>query len=195
MINLEAVGKKIMEQREKIHLTQNELAEKLFVTRQAVSKWEMGKSLPSMETMIDMTRLFHVSIDYMLEQTDLNEHDYKTMFMQYPRESVIYRFLNSNDKNNDIKHIFYLLAPKERKSMIDQLISGQLEIDIHALWPYLNMAERKELLANLLSKQQQVHVEKLYHLLSDEERMMVSKQIDDLGITTYKTKINKKGEK
>ena len=47
-MNQETIGKKIKELRIKNNLTQQELASKLNVTYQAVSKWENGKNLPDL---------------------------------------------------------------------------------------------------------------------------------------------------
>ena len=46
--------------REKHGMTQDTLAEKLFVTRQAVSRWETGKTLPDTETLKRLSMLFEV---------------------------------------------------------------------------------------------------------------------------------------
>ena len=47
-------------------LSQDELAEKLFVTRQAVSRWETGETTPNVETLKLLSRLFDVSINTLL---------------------------------------------------------------------------------------------------------------------------------
>lgn len=47
-------------------LSQDELAEKLFVTRQAVSRWENGETVPNTETLKLLSNLFHVSINTLL---------------------------------------------------------------------------------------------------------------------------------
>ena len=47
-------------------LSQDELAEKLFVTRQAVSRWETGETTPNPETLKQLSRLFDVSINTLL---------------------------------------------------------------------------------------------------------------------------------
>lgn len=46
--------------------SQEDLAEKLQVSRQAVSKWEMGNTLPETDKIIAIGRIFDVSIDYLL---------------------------------------------------------------------------------------------------------------------------------
>ena len=56
----------ILELRTKNGLSQEELAEKVFVTRQAVSRWETGETIPSTETLKLLSRLFDVSINTLL---------------------------------------------------------------------------------------------------------------------------------
>lgn len=52
--------------RKQHQLTQDELAEKLFVTRQAVSRWEAGETVPNTETLKLLSSLFDVSINTLL---------------------------------------------------------------------------------------------------------------------------------
>ena len=47
-------------------MSQDELAEKVFVTRQAVSRWETGKTIPDTETLKLLSKLFDVSINTLL---------------------------------------------------------------------------------------------------------------------------------
>lgn len=56
----------ILELRTKKGLSQDELAEKVFVTRQAVSRWETGKTVPDTETLKMLSKLFDVSINTLL---------------------------------------------------------------------------------------------------------------------------------
>ena len=56
----------IYELRTKNGLTQDALAEKVFVTRQAVSRWENGETVPNSETLKLLSGLFHVSINTLL---------------------------------------------------------------------------------------------------------------------------------
>ena len=57
---------KIQELRTKHGLTQEQLAEKVFVTRQAVSRWETGDTVPNTETLKLLSKLFDVSINTLL---------------------------------------------------------------------------------------------------------------------------------
>jgi len=52
------------------NMTQEEFAERLSVSRQAVSKYESGEGYPEIEKLILISRMFRVSIDYLLGETD-----------------------------------------------------------------------------------------------------------------------------
>ena len=56
-------GKQIKQMRLEKKLTQEQMAEQLGVSRQAVSNWENNKNLPDLELIISMSRLFSVSLD------------------------------------------------------------------------------------------------------------------------------------
>lgn len=65
-------SEKLIALRKKNGWSQEELAEKLDVSRQAISKWESGQSLPESERIVQLAQLFGVTTDYLLidEQTD-----------------------------------------------------------------------------------------------------------------------------
>ena len=52
--------------REKNNLTQEQIAERVLVTRQAVSRWETGETVPNTETLKQLSKLFDVSINTLL---------------------------------------------------------------------------------------------------------------------------------
>lgn len=56
----------IYELRTRHNMTQDELAERVFVTRQAVSRWEKGETVPNSETLMRLSDLFDVSINALL---------------------------------------------------------------------------------------------------------------------------------
>ena len=60
------IGIKIQECRVKNGLSQEILAEKLGVSRQSVSKWELGHAMPEIDKIVDMSRLFSVTADELL---------------------------------------------------------------------------------------------------------------------------------
>ena len=67
MIYLET-SQTILNLRKKHQLTQNEMADKLFVTRQAVSRWENGETVPSTDTLKIISKTFGIPINTLLGQ-------------------------------------------------------------------------------------------------------------------------------
>lgn len=59
----------ILQLREKSGLSQDGLAQKIYVTRQAVSRWENGETVPNTETLKQLSALFGVSINTLLGST------------------------------------------------------------------------------------------------------------------------------
>lgn len=182
MLNLVLIGKRISTKRKELKLTQNELAESLYVTHQAVSKWENGKSLPTIDILYELTKVLSVSIDYLLDDTDIKDTDYETKFKNYPRETVLNEFLTQFDWENQIIDIFYLLNSRERFKVINKIISSSKCITIQTLWPYATPEERIYLLANILSNKCEFDINLIYHQLTSDEQILVQRKRN--GITT-----------
>ena len=70
MINKVHFGKRIARLRRGLGLSQMDLAEKLGVTPQAVSKWETGATLPDIELLLELSKLYETPINDMLEESD-----------------------------------------------------------------------------------------------------------------------------
>ena len=63
---------KLMKLRKENSLSQEELAEKLGVTRQTISKWELGQTTPDMDKLYQISNLFNISVDELIKETDDN---------------------------------------------------------------------------------------------------------------------------
>ena len=81
------LGEKLQLLRKKQGLTQEELAEKLYVSRTAISKWESGRGYPSIDSLKEISSFFSVSIDALLSGEELiliakeeNEENIKNLF-------------------------------------------------------------------------------------------------------------------
>ena len=76
------LGEQIVKLRKRVNLTQEQLAEKYDVSRQAVAKWENGESIPDIYKIIQIAELFNVSLDFLIlgknVQRQRNEKDVKT---------------------------------------------------------------------------------------------------------------------
>ncbi len=60
-------GEKLALLRRQAAMSQEELADKLAVSRQAISRWELGSSLPETQKILQISRVFDVSCDYLLK--------------------------------------------------------------------------------------------------------------------------------
>ena len=63
------LSEKIFNERRKLGLSQEQFAEKMQISRQAVSKWESGQSTPDLDKIVLMSQIFGVSTDYLLKET------------------------------------------------------------------------------------------------------------------------------
>lgn len=66
-------GEYLKKLRNENKLSQEQLAEKLGVSRQSISKWEQGISTPDIDNFVKLSELYSVSVDSMLKGEELNE--------------------------------------------------------------------------------------------------------------------------
>lgn len=65
-VNME-LNKQIKKYRKLLNLSQEELAEKVFVTRQTISNWENNKSYPDIHSLLLLSKIFNVSLDQLIK--------------------------------------------------------------------------------------------------------------------------------
>ena len=68
------IGKKIYTLRTKCGMTQEQLAEKMGVSRQAISKWESGMSIPELSKLKTLANLYQVTLDELMDEKPLEEN-------------------------------------------------------------------------------------------------------------------------
>ena len=64
-------SEKLKKLRQEQNLTQDDLADKIFVTRTAISKWETDNGYPSIESLKLLSRLFSVTVDELISDEDI----------------------------------------------------------------------------------------------------------------------------
>lgn len=69
-----ALSEKLYALRKKSGLSQEQLAERLGVSRQAISKWESGQSIPENEKTLAISDYFNVSLDYLMKDVDSQDN-------------------------------------------------------------------------------------------------------------------------
>lgn len=78
------------------NLSQEMLADKLYISRQTVSKWESGLSYPEIDKLIAISDMFNVSIDYLLKDTPVESVVSENL------DRLVIQFLGSTNKLQDL---------------------------------------------------------------------------------------------
>ena len=105
-------AEKILELRKAHGLTQEQLAEKLDVSRQSVSKWESGQAMPEADKLIALSDSFHVTIDYLLRPSEVDTLTLKTEVLER--------------QQNELKDAFQ--TRKERQQLLVRCIGVYLAV-------------------------------------------------------------------
>lgn len=152
MIDFVQVGLNISKYRKEKKMSQDELAEKLFVTRQALSKWENGTSIPSIDTLLELGNIFEISFEELLcldkkEEMDVDPED---IFKGKDRNLVLKKIVNGELKLN-IPDVLYQLSPTERMAVLKAIKDKHISIEnADNLYAKLTIYEKKYLGGSIL---------------------------------------------
>lgn len=86
------IGKRIREYRKIYNLSQEQLADKIFVSRQTVSNWENNKTYPDIQIIVSLSILFNVSLDELIRE-DLEEMKMKISNNKATKRANIYSLI------------------------------------------------------------------------------------------------------
>ena len=75
-------SEKLLTLRKAKGITQEQLAEKLDVSRQSISKWESGQSIPELEKIVALSTIFDVTTDYLLKSSEIDDLSVKTEMLE-----------------------------------------------------------------------------------------------------------------
>lgn len=92
------LAEKIMALRKKKGWTQEELADKLEISRQSVSKWESAASIPDIDRILALSRLFEVSTDYLLKD-ELENESFENVEVLEERPQQVVRSVSMEEAN------------------------------------------------------------------------------------------------
>lgn len=144
MIDFVQVGNKIAKYRKQKNMTQDELAEILFVTRQALSKWENGTSVPSTDTLLNLCKVFNVSFEEILCLDEEIEIDEENIFHGHERLFIINKIIN-NEIDVNLANVFYQFSPRERMVVLKAIKEKRINTNINELVVKLTESEKKYL--------------------------------------------------
>jgi len=89
--NMMNFSEKLLTLRKANDLTQEQLAEKLDVSRQSVSKWESGQATPELEKIVTLSAIFNVTTDYLLKSSDIDDLSVKTEMLEKQQQIMLIR--------------------------------------------------------------------------------------------------------
>lgn len=164
------LGKILSNLRADNHMTQENIAEKLNVSRQTVQKWETGVSLPTLDKLIKLSELFHVTLDYLCRdlkyETDFSGRIGEELLPNYSNihewelwsKALPIEYRQCLDEGKDVEKyrelfeaIEHLPATDEKEKMCDALFSLVSELPNVDGYPYIEpndieaiKAERKK---------------------------------------------------
>lgn len=141
MIDLESVGRKIAALRQTKKMSQDMLANRLYVSRQAVSAWELGKSAPSIDNVIELGKIFSVSFEDILCLNENKAIDPLHPFEGHSRDYVIHAVIN-REIVLDIPSFFYHCTGEERTRLIEAMRRGVLPCPYQELQHELSSEEK-----------------------------------------------------
>jgi transcriptional regulator with XRE-family HTH domain len=90
---MQKFGEKVKKLREENGMTQQTMADRLYVTRQAVSRWECGARYPDLQTAKKIAQILGVSLDELLSGEELKENIEKEALLVRPVENIIQTIL------------------------------------------------------------------------------------------------------
>lgn len=88
-------------------LTQEQLAEQLNVSRQSISKWESGQVIPEIEKIVELSKVFNVTLDYLLKPSEIDELSVKTDMLEQQQKQLLNR---EQTRIKIFKNILYSVA-------------------------------------------------------------------------------------
>jgi len=100
-------SEKLITLRKSRDLTQEQLAERLNVSRQSVSKWESGQVIPEVEKLVELSRVFDVTVDYLVKPSQIDELSVKTEILEQQQRQIMAR---EEKRSQHFRRILYSVA-------------------------------------------------------------------------------------
>lgn len=122
------LSKKIYELRKASGMSQEQLAEKINVSRQSISKWESGESSPEIERLIELSNVFDVSTDYLLKSSEVDELTIRTERLEKGQNDLKSKVQQEYLKNARILNVALVYA-------VAMAVFFYLQLPLPYLWP------------------------------------------------------------
>lgn len=137
------IGEKLFELRKNKNLSQEEVAEKLNVTRQTVSKWETNQSIPDFDKIVPLCELFEISTDELLRgkksESQVEEND----------TNILEKQENNPELKDDIKTEENIMTKDELRRKAAGEISTSIFIYIAAIGVFIAIVDNTNIDASI----------------------------------------------
>ena len=127
-MNIDNIGKFIKKLREDKRLTQEQLAEMIPISRQAVSKWERGLAIPDSSVLIRLSEIFSITINEILSGQKITKENEKEI-----NQLSLKLFKDSNKKRKTIKALVFILIIFAFTFLIYYFITSYRSIKVYTV--------------------------------------------------------------
>lgn len=193
------IGKTIADYRKAANMTQSEVADKLGVTYQAVSKWERDESLPDITMLPKIADLFNISIDTLLrgsfEMKEEKEVETAKQIIEEATESEAVKDEDSKEETdltdtifneveqdledtfNNVGSLLEQLAPLMKPNQLDRVVSKLSKVDkkFNKVYPFLKRERMSELIE--MTPLDELELDELLPFLNSAQRDLLIKKI------------------
>lgn len=143
-MNTRLVSQYLQLLRKQHDLTQEDLAKELCITRQAVSKWENGNTIPDLELLLKLSQMYHLTINDILEPkippnviedfeqiTKISEVEIKNILNQFSKDDIVKASMGASPVVNDfLKTLFPDIDFAKEQAKIGRIKITEIE-EIH----------------------------------------------------------------
>ena len=140
-MNTNIISKYLQLLRKKHNYTQDELAKRLDISRQAVSKWETGTAIPDLEVLLKISKLYGITINDILEPniptkkitdfeqlSEVPENELREILEQYDMTSLVIASMGASPEiNNLLEKLFPDVDYKMERNRIGRVIIDEVE--------------------------------------------------------------------
>ncbi len=174
------LNEKLQQLRKQRGLTQEELAEMLYVSRTAISKWESGRGYPSIDSLKAISKLFAISIDDLLSSEELmsiaeTDQKEKTKTMR----DLIFGALDCM-----AAMMFFLPFFGERKTQ-EEMIRSVSMMELSYLAPYMRVAYIATVILIVAIGVLELLSQRIQNRIWEKNRVMISLGLNLFGVTIF----------
>ena len=155
-MNIQNIGKFLQQSRKEKKLTQAYVADELGISPQAISKWERGDNLPDASFFPDISRLYGISIEELLNGRKEEVKTFKNNFFDNEVFDNILEKLSTIELISDIDlslDFYVYLGNEQKNAFIDAVLDKEdYHLILDEILPYSNNNHKRQIISEILEK-------------------------------------------